>query len=328
MQLETRRLILREMTQADFPSLFAIFSDVDTMQHYPAPFDEAQVRRWIAVNQERYRTFGFGLWAVVLRETGEVIGDCGVTMQNICGRIKPEIGYHIGKAWQRQGFASEAAECCMDFIFENTPFGELYSYMKYTNAPSYGVALKIGMRFMEEYEDPVNVRTRVYRITREEWTQNTLRFAVQEAAAHEIDAWMALTERIAWNFPGLETPEQIAEHRQTVLRFMGEGRALCVKEGERMAGVLLFSVKHNMICCMAVAPEYRRRGIGTALVKSALARLDRSRDITVCTFREGDEKGIAPRALYARFGFEPEELLVNNNYPEQRFVLRAKEVLG
>ena len=169
MQLETRRLILREMTQADFPSLFAIFSDVDTMQHYPAPFDEAQVRRWIAVNQERYRTFGFGLWAVVLKETGEVIGDCGITMQNIHGNLLPEVGYHIHKDHQRRGYASEAAKACMDFLFGTTDYPAVYSYMKYTNAPSYGVAIKNGMRFIEEYDDPVNIRTRVYGITREEW---------------------------------------------------------------------------------------------------------------------------------------------------------------
>ena len=171
MQLETKRLILREMTEDDFTPLYAIFSDPDIMQYYPAPFDEAKVRSWIANNQERYRTFGFGLWAVELKETGEVIGDCGVTMQNIHGVIKPEIGYHIGKAWQRQGYASEAAACCRDFIFEHTPFHHIYSYMKYTNAASYGVAIKMGMHLIEEYDDPVNIRTRVYRITRAEWKE-------------------------------------------------------------------------------------------------------------------------------------------------------------
>ena len=171
MQLETQRLILREMAEDDFALLYAIFSDPDTMQYYPAPFDEAKVRRWIATNQERYRTFGFGLWTVVLKKTGEVIGDCGVTMQNIQGVIRPEIGYHIGKQWQRNGYATEASICCQDFIFENTPFGEIYSYMKYTNAASQGVAMKIGMQMVGEYDDPVNVRTRVYAMTREQWKE-------------------------------------------------------------------------------------------------------------------------------------------------------------
>ena len=171
MQIETTRLILREMTENDFASLYSIFSDPDTMKHYPAPFDEEKVRRWIAVNQERYRTFGFGLWTVVLKATGEVIGDCGITMQNIHGVIRPEIGYHIGKTWQRRGYASEAARACRDYLFENTPFEAVFSYMKYTNAASYGVAEKNGMRFMEEYADPINVRTKVYGMTREEWVR-------------------------------------------------------------------------------------------------------------------------------------------------------------
>ena len=65
------------------------------MQHYPAPFDEARTRRWIEWNLENYARYGFGLWAVVLKETGEFIGDCGITIQNIDGEKLPEIGYHI-----------------------------------------------------------------------------------------------------------------------------------------------------------------------------------------------------------------------------------------
>ena len=171
MKMETEKLILREMTMDDFDALYAIFTDPQTMQHYPAPFDKERVKRWIAVNQERYATFGFGLWAVVLKKTGEVIGDCGVTMQNIHGVIRPEIGYHIHKAHQRRGYASEAARACRDYLFENTPFDAVYSYMKYTNKASCGVAIKNGMRFIEEYDDPVNTRTRVYAITREVWRQ-------------------------------------------------------------------------------------------------------------------------------------------------------------
>ena len=101
----------------------------------------------------------------------------------------------------------------------------------------------------------------------------------------DIGSWMALVERVAWNFPGLETAEALAEHRDTVLRFMNESRALCVKESGTVIGVLLFSTKHSMICCLAVAPEHRRKGVASALLREALARLDRSRDVTVTTFR-------------------------------------------
>ena len=140
----------------------------------------------------------------------------------------------------------------------------------------------------------------------------------------DIESWMQLVQRVRWNFPGLETAVALDDHRKTVLRFMGENRALCVKDAEKVVAVLLLSKKHNMICCLAVAPEYRRNGIASALLEKALTELDSSRDITVTTFRDNDEKGSAPRALYKRFGFVEEKLMIEIDYPVQRFVLRGR----
>jgi len=140
----------------------------------------------------------------------------------------------------------------------------------------------------------------------------------------DIETWMQLVQRVRWNFPGLETAAALDDHRETVLRFMVENRALCVKDAEKVVGVLLLSKKHNMICCLAVAPEYRRNGIASLLLKKALAELDSTRDITVTTFRDNDEKGISPRALYKKFGFAEEKLMIENDYPVQRFVLRGR----
>ena len=146
---------------------------------------------------------------------------------------------------------------------------------------------------------------------------------VEYGTLQDIESWMQLVQSVRWNFPGLETAVALDDHRKIVLRFMGENRALCVKDAEKVVGVLLLSKKHNMICCLVVAPEYRRNGIASALLEKALAELDNSRDITVTTFRDNDEKGIAPRALYKRFGFAEEKLMVENDYPVQRFVLRG-----
>ena len=77
------RLLLREMDENDYDALYAVLADSDIMQHYPYTFDETRVRGWISRNIERYQIFGFGLWAVCLRENGEMIGDCGLTMQSI-----------------------------------------------------------------------------------------------------------------------------------------------------------------------------------------------------------------------------------------------------
>lgn len=138
----------------------------------------------------------------------------------------------------------------------------------------------------------------------------------------DIDNWMNLVEKISWNFPGLETSEMIAEHRNTVLRFMGKSQALCAKDdNDKIIGVLLFSRGHNMICCLGVSPEHRRYGIASCLLRNVLEQLDRTKDISVSTFREEDEKGTAPRALYKKFGFVEDELIEEFGYPNQVFLL-------
>lgn len=169
MVLQTERLILREMTEHDFDALYKVLADSNIMQHYPYTFDEARVRNWIQRNMERYRIFGFGLWAVCLKETGEMIGDCGLTMQSINGQIKPEIGYHIRADQQRKGYATEAASAVRDWVFINTPFNVIYSYMKYTNVASCKTALSWGCKQVDEFKDNVNEITKVFAISRDEW---------------------------------------------------------------------------------------------------------------------------------------------------------------
>ena len=90
--LETQRLRLRELGWEDLEPLAEILSDEETMAHYPAPFDRAKVERWISWNLENYRVFGFGLWAVEEKGSGAFLGDCGITIQNIDGVFRPEIG--------------------------------------------------------------------------------------------------------------------------------------------------------------------------------------------------------------------------------------------
>ena len=170
MILETERLFLREMTMDDFDALYAVLSDPEIMQHYPYSFDEERVRSWIERNMDRYKNDGFGLWAVCLKDTGEMIGDCGLTLQNIDGQMLPEIGYHIRKDQQRKGYAKEAAAAVRDWAFQNTEYPALYSYCKYTNVGSFKAAESIGMHFEKEYEDEANKITHVSVIRREDLT--------------------------------------------------------------------------------------------------------------------------------------------------------------
>ena len=159
--LETKRLFLREMNTEDYEALYAVLVDSDIMKHYPYTFDEKRVMEWIERNMNRYKENGFGLWAVCLKDTGEMIGDCGLTLQSIDGELLPEIGYHIRRDCQHKGYATEAAGAVRDWTFRNTDYTALFSYCKYTNVASIKTAEAIGMKFYKKYPDDVNGLTHV-----------------------------------------------------------------------------------------------------------------------------------------------------------------------
>ena len=169
MILETERLALRELVPADLDELHAVLGDAETMRYYPAPFDRGKTSGWIEWNIGSYREHGFGLWAVILKETGAFVGDCGITMQDIDGETLPELGYHIAKEHWNKGYASEAAGACMEFAFVALGLETLYTYTKHDNLPSRRVAEKIGMAFVKEFEKTVYgvpVREALYRLRR------------------------------------------------------------------------------------------------------------------------------------------------------------------
>lgn len=136
----------------------------------------------------------------------------------------------------------------------------------------------------------------------------------------DIDNWMKLVEKVRLNFPGLETEQALQEHRETVLEFIDENRAICAKVNGRIVGVLLFSRKYNMLCCMAVDPDYRRKHIASSMFEEMLSIADPNRAITVSTFREEDPKGEAPRTFYQKHGFVAGELTEEYGCPNQIFV--------
>ena len=149
--IKTERLFLREMTEQDFDALYAVLSDSDIMRHYPYTFDEKRVPRRTNENMERYNTFGFGLWAVCLKESGEKIGNCGLTIQ-----MRVEIGYRIRKDRQRKENAGEAAAAVRDCAFENTLFCILYFYRIRDKISTYKTALSIGYKSVGSFRDEGN----------------------------------------------------------------------------------------------------------------------------------------------------------------------------
>ena len=162
-----------------------------------------------------------------------------------------------------------------------------------------------------------------YRQFRGENEETAIHF--EYACERRLASWMSLVEVVRENFPGLETEEKLEAYRETVEKHMSRGTAVCALFGNMVVGSLLFSVKQNMLCCLAVHPGFRRKGIGARMVEMMLEKMDRERPVVVETFREEDERGAAPRAFYKKLGFEEGELcFFEENYPEQRFYLRKR----
>ena len=145
--IETPRLRLRllRLDETDIEAISAIFGDPVAMQYFPRTYSRIDVEEFIQRQLHRYATAGHGLWAVTLTTTGQVIGDCGLAIQQVNDIEEVEVGYHINRSFQKQGYATEAAIGCMKLAFDQLGISRLISMIRPENVPSRRVAEKNGM---------------------------------------------------------------------------------------------------------------------------------------------------------------------------------------
>lgn len=296
MILETERLYLREMTDGDYDALYAVLADSAIMQHYPCTFDKTGVRNWISRNKERYARDGFGLWAVCLRDSGEMIGDCSLTLQMIDGQQLPEIGYHIRRDRQHRGYAKEAAAAVRDRAFANTAYPALFSCCSHTNVPSFRTAEAIGMRLLKEYPNETNVITHVSVITKKEYlllsqdrmnrlTDRMLAWAEERLGHTEYAGWCLSFAEDALEisngieiFGGDSARESCDLYRDALRTGEPERGALVFYDCMCMSGDGPVNWGHCGICC----------GNGRVIHAWDAVRKDDYRDIEALTAMTGD----------------------------------------
>ena len=146
MILETERLYLRKLTLADRAALCETLQDKEAMYAYEHAFSDEEADAWLARQIARYQEDGFGLWAVIRKEDGAFLGQCGITMQDIYGERVPEIGYLLARRYWHKGYATEAARACKQYAFETLGLPAVYSIIRENNLPSRRVAERNGMR--------------------------------------------------------------------------------------------------------------------------------------------------------------------------------------
>jgi len=148
--IETERLRLRHLHLEDVDTMHAYLGDAETMLYYPAPYSREFVKCAIELNFDRYTKYGYGLFGVVLKASGVLIGDCGLVWQDLPGGPELEVGYHFSRAHWGNGYATEAARACMDYAFANAGVDHVISLIRPENGPSRRVAERNGLQVVRQ----------------------------------------------------------------------------------------------------------------------------------------------------------------------------------
>ena len=165
--LETDRLILRDLQESDLPALIALNQDPEVMQYFPKPYSQAESLRLYQGIQDEVKAYGYSLWAVEEKSSQEFIGLVGLHHSDLrifAGKEAVEIGWRLRKEFWNRGYATEAAQACLDFAFQQAGLSEVYSFTSLLNIPSQKVMQKLGMEFVKEFDnEKVPVDSPLYR---------------------------------------------------------------------------------------------------------------------------------------------------------------------
>lgn len=146
--LETPRLYLREMTPDDAESAYLLNLDPEVIQYTgDDPFESIEEAREFLEKYESYQKYGFGRWAVILKETDEYLGWCGLKYTPESDEF--DIGYRLMKKFWGKGYATEAAEACLKLGFEQFNMKTIVGRVMPANSVSIRVLEKIGLTYLE-----------------------------------------------------------------------------------------------------------------------------------------------------------------------------------
>ena len=148
--IETPRLILREFEEGDIPALAAIYADPEGMRSKGGPRPYGYAEHTVREARQDYQRQGYGCWAAVLKESGSLIGWCGLLDQTVQEMPVVEVAYNLAKPYWGRGLATEAAQAIKAWGFERLPVERLVSLISLDNSASQNVARKNGMALEQE----------------------------------------------------------------------------------------------------------------------------------------------------------------------------------
>lgn len=154
--LTTSRLILRQWQDTDYPRFAALVADPIVMRYFPKCLNTAESQQFIDWCRDLIAAQGWGFWAVELKQNSEFIGFVGLHAQPTQFSFSPcvEIGWRIAKAYWQQGYATEAAQACLKFAFEQLDLSHVVAFTAKENMPSEKVMQRLGMQYIQNFDHP------------------------------------------------------------------------------------------------------------------------------------------------------------------------------
>lgn len=326
MTIQTERLALRPMRQEDLAGLQEMLFDERVMYAYEHRFTPEDAQAWLLRQQRRYREDGFGLWAMVERQSGEMVGQAGITWQDCEGERVLEIGYLLQYRHWHKGFASEAAAACRDYAFEKLGAARVHSIIKEDNFASQRVARRVGMRPVKSflatyYNGPV--RHILYALNRP-WSGQDRRgnpLLIRDCREQDWEAIARIHDEARKQelaLAGLQQaflPLEIAAKREGLLNYPG---LFVAETGGEVAGFAACSEEE--LAWLYVDPSRARRGIGQALCRYALQAFPGIHTVEVL---KGNEPA---RKLYESLGFSAGKTLRGRMPGNEQFAVEVYQL--
>jgi len=168
MNIETDRLIIRSAQKVDFESLAALWADPEVTYYMGGPRDYEEILNILREDAQVNPQPVFDLWPVIEKETGQVVGDCGILEKNIDGRNQYEIVYVLAKSAWGKGFATEVASALKDYAFNELGLKRVTALIDPGNLKSEKVATKIGLRYEKDTVRPNGKTMRLFALNLED----------------------------------------------------------------------------------------------------------------------------------------------------------------
>lgn len=175
--METSRLILREWCETDLAPFAKLNADPQVMQYFPGMLSYEQSAQMVDRIKTHFDEYGFGLWAVEVKEDSQFAGFIGLAIPQFTAYFTPciEIGWRLAVPFWNQGYASEGAQAVLKFGFAECNLNEIVSFTSPANAASRRVMEKIGMTYIDNFDHPALAdgdplkRHVLYRICKTDW---------------------------------------------------------------------------------------------------------------------------------------------------------------